>query len=830
MNLLRVAGRRDPPLLDVPDGIVPHSLWYPIFSVPEARRTGELLLNASRTIVRTVACLLLAALVSGPISAMAADDVPFDQIKAQALGDKGIYFGNLHSHTAYSDGTGTPAQAFGWAKSTGMDFYTITDHAEQLSAPEWQDARAQSDAFTTNGRFAAITGFEWSGGAGHVNVLNTPWYTSSNEVPTLESLYNWIGSNRGVGQFNHPARGQSFGDFRMSGNPNAALVSAVETGNAGAGNNTYFFYDYFLKALDNGWRVAPTSNQDNHYLGTNSHRTGVVARGLTRASLAEAVASRRIYSSDDPDLEVTFKCGEDWMGSSLQREYGDYSFKVTVEDNEDIASLELVTNGGQVVARQDYAADQHFKKIVWEPRVTFNTSRAYYFVRVIERDTNDEDESHRGNQVALTAPIWLVKQKHDVSIKVQAASDIVAERPMYFNYAGKWAGGTTETGVTEPRKEWYLAEGSTWPGFEEWICIQNPGGSDAWVELTYMMQAGPNRKQALVVKAHSRATLSVNDAVGPSKDVSARVTSTRPVVVERPMYFDYGGCRGGSIGAAVPGPSTVWYLAEGATHPGFTEWLSLMNPGATDARAVITYMFAGGKTQRQDITVKAMSRRTVKVNDIVGPNRDVSATVTSQVPIIAERPMYFGVWDGGSSQYGATAAGTSWFFAEGTTRRNQTDGYFEEWLCVQNPGAEAASITLTYMFADGRQQGSRKTVGPHSRLTVMVNKEVGPDRDVSVQITSDRPVVAERPTYYLYHNAFAGGEVELGCRSGATSWYFAEGTNRDGFEEWLTLLNPGPATEATVTMMLEDGSTRDFTYSLPARSRTTLTVNGLLAL
>jgi hypothetical protein len=71
----------------------------------------------------------------------------------------------------------------------------------------------------------------------------------------------------------------------------------------------------------------------------------------------------------------------------------------------------------------------------------------------------------------------------------------------------------------------------------------------------------------------------------------------------------------------------------------------------------------------------------------------------------------------------------------------------------------------------------------------------------------------------------------LGCRASARTWYFAEGTNRDGFEEWLTLQNPGGTeVKATVTLMLEDGTTLDYDYVLAPLSRTTITVNGLLAI
>jgi hypothetical protein len=280
--------------------------------------------------------------------------------------------------------------------------------------------------------------------------------------------------------------------------------------------------------------------------------------------------------------------------------------------------------------------------------------------------------------------------------------------------------------------------------------------------------------------------------------------------------------------------SRTWYLAEGATHAGFEEWLSLMNPNGSAANVTITYMFKGGGTKAQQVKMAATSRETVDVNLAVGPGQDVCAMVESDQPIIAERPMYFdyhGAWSGGDTQTGATAAQSRWLFAEGTTRKTANEGSFEEWISIMNPGNVAAEVELTYMFPGGATQRGHRTVGPRSRETVLVNDEVGNDKDVSVQLDSSQPVIAERPTYYNYHNKIKGGDVEMGCQGGERTWYFAEGTTREGFEEWLTLMNPTSVSDtATVTYMFSDGTTQDQKVLLPAHSRTTVGVNSALSI
>jgi len=428
----------------------------------------------------------------------------------------------------------------------------------------------------------------------------------------------------------------------------------------------------------------------------------------------------------------------------------------------------------------------------------------------------------------------LAGANQDVSMKITADESIVAERPMYFDYHGWCKDGTVELGVKAPKSTWYLAEGATHPGFEEYLCIQNPGSKTATVNITYMFPGGGTQPQTLRVPPNSRSTVSVNAAVGPYKDVSAKVTSDMPIVAERPMYFNYhGGWDGGSISSGVSSLSNTWYLAEGATQPGFEEWISLMNPGTLPTNVKITYMFPGGGTQVQNVAMPPTSRSTVLVNDIVGPNKDVSAKVESEQPIIAERPMYFlyhGAWSGGDSQVGATAPNTSWFLAEGTTRSNQADGAFEEWISIQNPGDTAANVNFKYMFSGGATQNASKPIAPHSRETVLVNSVVGPNKDVSVQMDSDQPIVVERPMYFNYHNGITGGDVELGCTAASKAWYFAEGTTRGGFEEWTTLQNPNATdTTATVTYMFSDGTTQKQVVGLPANSRTTVGVNRALS-
>ena len=139
-----------------------------------------------------------------------------------------------------------------------------------------------------------------------------------------------------------------------------------------------------------------------------------------------------------------------------------------------------------------------------------------------------------------------VGAEKDVSVVLTCPTPFLAERPMYFNYSGLgnwgWTGGHCVIGATQPATEWFFAEGYTGQYFEEWLCIQNPGGAAAALTITYYPEGGG----APIVRTHSvgansRFTVPVNVDAGSDLAISAKVTSTQPVIVERPMYFNFQG-------------------------------------------------------------------------------------------------------------------------------------------------------------------------------------------------------------------------------------------------------------------------------------------------
>jgi hypothetical protein len=388
--------------------------------------------------------------------------------------------------------------------------------------------------------------------------------------------------------------------------------------------------------------------------------------------------------------------------------------------------------------------------------------------------------------------------------------------------------GWQSLGVRWRPYAWYFAEGTTRGEFTMYLTICNPGATDATVEIRYMLSDGTVVPQTVTVIAHSRYTIDVRKVVGPDKDLSCKVFSQQPVIVERPMYFHYGRrWPGGHVVMGRNYPDTSFYFAEGTTRDGFHTYLCMQNPNEDAAGVKVTYMFSEGEPQVQDVTIPKHSRMTVDVNEQVGPDKDVSIMVESDLPIMAERPVYFkyrGRITGGHVVVGATEPDTHFYLAEGTTRAG-----FTTYLCVMNPGEAPASVTLRYLFADGQVLEKALVVTGKSRSTVDVRNDVGDEKDVAIEILSDQPVVVERPMYFIYKGVITGGHNVVATTDPATEFLFAEGTTRRGFDQWLCMMNPGDvAANVTMTFMFSDGTTKNQPLAVGAHSRATVFVRDIV--
>lgn len=410
------------------------------------------------------------------------------------------YFGQLHSHTQYSDGAGSLENALAYIKalpdSANVDFVAFTDHsnyfdksgaanpegalydmtkATEYSQQTWKSYKDAVAAFNAEnaGSMVAIAGFEmtWSGGPGHINTFNTPGIVSRNNTTLnnktkdagLQAYYKLLSQTEGansISQFNHP--GTTFGNFIDFGYWDAVVdtrMYMVEVGNGegqiGAGGY-YPSYEQYIMALDKGWHVAPTNNQDNHkgrWGNANDARDVILTDDFTEDGIYAALRARRMYATEDKNLELDYTVNGNMMGSIIDVPEK-LNFEISFNDpdrTDSIAKVELVVNSGKVAYTWDSAADLAKGSV----SVELAPEYTYYFVRVTEGD----------GDLAVTAPVWVGESlklgisKAECGTSTPVTDEELTITTTFFNSEAKPAtiksityaiGGETIGTVTDP--------------------------------------------------------------------------------------------------------------------------------------------------------------------------------------------------------------------------------------------------------------------------------------------------------------------------------------------------------------------------------------------
>ncbi len=382
----------------------------------------------------------------------------------------------------------------------------------------------------------------------------------------------------------------------------------------------------------------------------------------------------------------------------------------------------------------------------------------------------------------------------------------------------------------------YFAEGAVSDFFNARFALLNTEAQAAQVVLRLQKSDGTTLSHTLTLGGLTRGTFDPKTLSGlTSAEFATVVESDVLVVVDRLMTWDDRGY-GSHAETAVTAPATTWYLAEGATHSGFSLFYLLQNPRASAADVEIAYLLpAPAAPVVRTYTVPAGGRASVWVNreDPRLQSTDVSAVVTSTngVPIIVERAMYLDgpsrLFDAGHESAGVNGTQTEWYLAEGATGT-----YFDLFVLVANPYPTEAVITATYLVPAGAPIAKTYRVAPNSRFSIWVDQEDPQLAETAVSTivrsTNGVGIVVERSMWWpgaadTWHEAHnSAGAARTGTR-----WGLAEGEvgGAGGHETYILIANTGDTPGlARVTLVFEDGTSSERTFPLGAMSRVNVNV------
>ena len=278
------------------------------------------------------------------------------------------YFGNLHSHSDYSDGNQdnpgyTPSQDYTYAMASQcMDYLGISEHNHfsSVNSPgntigNYHLGVTQANNFmAANPGFIALYGMEWGviSNGGHVLIYGDGmdnlwgWETGSgvwgptNNYDVLVAKSDYTGAN---GLFKTVNDNSSSNTFASLAHPNStdfgnisnlaynsvadAAISgtAVESGPAFSTNTTYSdpgsslsYLSYYQTLLAKGYHLGPSIDHDNHnttFGRTTYSRAAIVAPAKTKTEIIKGFRNMHFYATQDCDTKVDFTLNTKIMGS-----------------------------------------------------------------------------------------------------------------------------------------------------------------------------------------------------------------------------------------------------------------------------------------------------------------------------------------------------------------------------------------------------------------------------------------------------------------------------------------------------------------------------------
>jgi hypothetical protein len=275
------------------------------------------------------------------------------------------FYGNLHGHTDYSDGESTPDTAFAYARDVaGIDVQALTEHnnggssggvSYSITPAQYSNLILVADTMTQAGSFVALAGQELgslgSSGFGHVCVWEAPglWpYVNSD----LFGCYSWILAQGRPAMFCHPdsSWNSNFNDLYYYQDYDQAM-DLIEVINGGT-----IYEDAYLRALQNGWHIGASANQDNHHRdwgnrvsSGNIPLTGIWADTLTKASVLEALQARRTTAMEvspaGDRIQLQMSVDDHYQGDRYIKREGVVEVKVSYQASSALKKLYLYTNG-----------------------------------------------------------------------------------------------------------------------------------------------------------------------------------------------------------------------------------------------------------------------------------------------------------------------------------------------------------------------------------------------------------------------------------------------------------------------------------------------------
>ena len=278
------------------------------------------------------------------------------------------------------------------------------------------------------------------------------------------------------------------------------------------------------------------------------------------------------------------------------------------------------------------------------------------------------------------------------------------------------------------------------------------------------------------------------------------------------------------VGAPSTSLSSTWFCAGGmATTDGVDGMqadgaVAIANASDRALKGTITVVPNEGDAKSMALEIGPRSRRHVLLREVLIAPYASALVELDGGEVVVEHEISGPL--GLSTAPCASAASDRWYFAEGSTAREDSMR-----LAIFNPFPEDAIVDLSFSTDQGRAVPSDFTglvVKGGRNLIVKVEDHVRRRVNVSTTaIARSGRIVVDR--LQARGGAAKGISLALGAPSPGDRWYFPEGFVSDGITERYHLYNPTSSeAQVSIELTLDEGAAEPFDLTIPPRDRVTV--------
>jgi len=342
------------------------------------------------------------------------------------MNKENLYWGDIHAHTKYSDGMGTPKEAISFARDIArLDFAALTDHDDigpYLSDGEWKDTKKVIARFNVPNKFVTFLGYEYRSALADMNV----YYPDNEGILMCGKKKEWndplklipvVAQKRGmiIPHMHFGADWSGYiptiyrvmeiysqhGNAEYIGCPRQIpyLNNQLQKKNEGNINTT------FQEILSLGMKMGVTAGSDSHAgrpglsnwmrvtRAYNGGLTAVFAKEKTRESIWKALYERRCYATTGPRIYLEFSINDYPMGSELianKRKLDIYCIGTYF-----VFQVEVIKNN-----RTIHRTESNSPECSFSINDIAEREEDFYYIRIIQQD----------KEMAWSSPIWVRKE------------------------------------------------------------------------------------------------------------------------------------------------------------------------------------------------------------------------------------------------------------------------------------------------------------------------------------------------------------------------------------------------------------------------------------